>query len=345
MNNKNLHYMLDNDKNFAKLYEATLAACNLTEFPEGMFTREGNAWVELEEAWDKFLPERSFAIFCEAIHQIMWGIPSCSGTAAYKDIVSVVVEELLNDGDAYDVWSDDQSACYEAVKYMRDTMDPYIEGDNYRFSIEHFHYLSDKMLWKIRYSKNGWGRNVPSFERRLIEYEDAIKKIIPAAKKWGEDYWYDESHIHDEISKLYGIDYRNDTSCDYIDYSRLMIILMNSEEDESERKVKEAWCACNIREMPFSLAKVLWPKNTEEKIVEMMAMAVEEADQADMFAGLKEGYKNEYIHPIGVFEFEALRNSWIYKLMTRWIYNDDHELDSKLMTRVKRMYFYITLKQ
>jgi len=326
--------------NFIRLYEATLAACGLDEFPEGTFTGNGNPWIEMEEAWE-LLPGGSFGIFREAIHRIMWGIPSCNATT-YNDIVDVVVEELLKDGGASNIWTDDESACYAAYKYMCDALYPFIENDDYWFSLEHYKYLRDKMMWKILYSKGGWGKGISSFKRRLTDYENAIKKLIPAAEKWEEDYWYDESHIHDEIFKLYGIDYRNDPVLGDIDYGRILLILMNDEADESENKTREIWCACNISRMPFSLAKVLWPENTEEKIVEMMGAAVKEADPIDIVNGLKAGSKKDLLHPIGVFEFKDLRNSWIYNLMTRWVYSD--ELDKSFKDRVKKIHFNISVK-
>ena len=88
-------------------------------------------------------------------------------------------------------------------------------------------------------------------------------------------------------------------------------------------KIVEAWCAINIKTLPFSLAKAIWQTFVEEKILRLFLIA---AENADAQLGYTEGiasYPDEYLHPIGVFEYSAIFESWLYPLISQW--NQDPE--------------------
>ena len=183
--------------------------------------------------------------------------------------------------------------------------------DDYRLSIEHYHYLLDKMLWKIRYSKLKYASEGENYKQGILEYESAIKKVIPDARLWDESYWYNERHIYDALTELYGVDY----SDDFVEYGRILLLLMKHNAGELIYARAEAWFASNIKRMPMSLAKVIWPDNTEDKITEMFLWAAEEAeiqaasnDQATFSAR-----EAQEMHPVGVFEYRTLRTSWLFE--------------------------------
>ena len=338
-NNRNFNNYVKNDANFAKLYALTLAVLNLNKFPEGTFSVNGNAWLELADVWEMYSEFGSAGIFLDAIHRIMWGIPSDICEPEYEEIIRIVVEELLMDGDAFAAW-DDYDACTTAMKAVGNDTSPWIEdADDYRRSIEHYHYLWDKMLWKIRYSKAKYLSEGINYKNAIHEYESAIKTIIPVAGSWDESYWYNERHIYDEIIKLYGIDYSND----YVEYSRILLLLMNHTRDKSLSDRDEAWFASNITRLPMSLAKVIWPEDTEDKMIKMFLCATE---AAEMQTGNEELYaiqKGKLIHPVDVFEYSTIENSWLFAQVYAW-YSDYHG-DDEVLKEAKRRVFTVSMRK
>lgn len=309
--------MVENN-NFELLQRYTLEACNLENFPDGMFAGNENKWIELIDAWDQLLEGGSEEIFEEACHIIMWGIPREYRRSPYDKIVELVIAEMLRDGDAFNAW--DSCEFFEnAVGYMSSEMDPNSDYE-YRYSIEHYYYLCDRFLLKVRYSKAKYSDEKVPYEKSVLAYETAIKKIVPAASEWSEKYWLDENHILEEIYKLYGVDYRCE---DFLEYGRLLIILMGSKHSELSSEIVEAWCATNIKTLPLSLAKAIWANFTEVKILRNFLIAAEMADDQLYDKECGAHYKYDYLHPIGVFTHSAIHDSWIYPLISEW--NDDPE--------------------
>lgn len=321
MKNSTVKTYIENNANFAKLYSLTLDVLGWNDFPAGTFSEDGNVWVELAEVWKDKIEDGASNIFVDAVHRIMWGIPSNQYKPKYEEIIQIVIEELLNDGEAFAAW-DDYTVCSLAIDVLGSETEPCVDNaEEYCHSVEHYQYLSDKMLCKVRYSKAKYSYMNEACMYAIQAYETAIKKIIPEAESWTEDYWYNESHIYNALEELYGVDY----SDDYEEYGRILLILMNDEDDEFEYDCTEAWYASNIKRMPMSLAEVIWPYCTEEKITRMFLWAAEASDIQSKIEN-KEKYqaaKEKMMHPVGVFEFSTLRESWLYKLVYTW-YADYH---------------------
>lgn len=302
-----------NNSVFASLCQLTLSVCGLASFPDGTFSDTGNRWLELAIAWEKLLKDGSAGIFLDAVHRIMWGMPIGNSRQEYDDIVCLVKDELLRDGEAFAAW-DAYVGCEVAIDAVDNDMDPWVtDGRTYRYSIEHYNYLCDRMLWKVRYCKEKYAADSSQYREAYLAYETAIKKIVPAAALWSEDHWCDENHILDEIIKIYGVDYRNDD----LEYGRILLLLMGFEEDVYG--IKEAWFATNITKLPMSLAKVIWPVNTEDKLMMLFFIA---AEAAEALVGKKELLtfkKDRELHPVGVFEYCSIYSSWLYPLIREWI--------------------------
>lgn len=306
---------IENNANFATLCQLTLSVCGRSEFPAGTFSNKKNMWVELAKAWETLLEDGSAGIFLDAVHRIMWGIPFGNSRPEHEGIVTIVKEELLNDGEAFAAW-DTYIACDTAITAVGNDMDPWVGTvKDYRYSIEHYHYLWDKMLWKIRYSKAKYVAERILYEEAIMDYETAIKIIVPTAALWDEEYWYNENHIYDELVRLYGVDYRDD----YVEYGRILLILMNEQGDEFLHDFNEAWYASNIKRMPMALAETIWPENTAEKILQMFVFAAEVTKAMSASVKTLAFKKEQEIHPVGVFEFDALRESWMYALIEEWV--------------------------
>ena len=326
------------ETNFVKLCQRTLAVCNLERFPDGTFSNAGNNWLELAKAWETLLMDGSAGIFYDAVHRIMWGIPHAKSRPEYDGIVQIVVEELLKDGAAFEAW-DSYEPCNITIAEVESEMNPATKNsDEYCSSIEHYHYCSDKLLWKVRYSKAKYAAEYSEYQKAYLMYEEAIKKIVPAACTWAEDYWYKEDHIYDELINLYGVDYREN----FEEYGRILLLLMNAEEEPEKYALNEAWFATNIQRMPMSLAKVIWPENTEEKIIKIFLLAAE-ITRALADAGVNfEARKAREFHPVGVFEYKSLRNSWVYDIVNEWFANSDSS--DELVSDIKCWLFTIAMR-
>lgn len=337
-NNSCISFNIEDDTNFTLLYQHTLAACGLTTFPEKTFSDIGNRWLELAIAWEKLLEEGSAGIFLDAVHRIMWDIPPEKSKPKYDGIVQIVVNELLRDGAAFRAW-DSYNPFDATIELVGAEMRPWVaNGEDYSWSIEHYQYAEAKMLWKIRYSKEKYQEDSADYQDAYLAYETAIRKIIPNAASWPEEHWFKEDHLHSELINLYGVDYRDD----FIEYGRLLQLLMNNEASPEMYALKEAWFASTIKRMPMALAEVIWPEDTETKIMRIFLLASECADEQ-----LKSGIdfaakKDDVFHPVGVFEYSALRESWIYQLMAEWFQDEDST--NELVHDVKKRLFTIGLR-
>jgi len=335
MNNityKNLNYSLENDPSFTELYQLTLDACSLERFPDGVFNERGNVWKELTDSWNSLLSCGSAGIFLEAVHRIMWNIPSKYNRPQYERIVEATIKELESDGEAFAVW-DSYESFKTVYKIIVGSIIPSTKEEVHLYhSVTHCIFIRDKTAWKIRYSKTNYREAEENLQKDITSYTDAIKKIVPTAASWSEEYWYDENHILDEIHKLYGIDYR-----DHIDdYDKLLQMLINSDRIELKDSVKEAWFACNISTLPYSLAQVIWPVRTKNKIIKMMRLAIEEVKLSD--AEISQGYKkSDRFLIVGDFERSKLFESWIYKLLNTWVY--DTTVNIKFKEKVRELVF------
>jgi hypothetical protein len=98
---------------------------------------------------------------------------------------------------------------------------------------------------------------------------------------------------------------------------------MGSEHSDLPSEIAEAWCATNIKTLPLSLAKVIWPTFTEERILDMFLIAANEADIQLYDRECWARYRGDYLHPIGAFDHSAIYESWVYPLIYQW--NEDPE--------------------
>ena len=335
---RSMEYCWKNEENFATLYELTLHVCGIPKFPDGTFTRGGDGWWELAEAWENLLEDGAAGVFFEAAHHIMWGIHCNQCNPEYMAIVRIIEEELLKDGDAFAAW-DQHIACDTAIVIVGSDNQPCVENDDsYCYSLNHYQYLRAKMLWKIRFSKKKYKSENSEIRNLISTYEETIGKILPAAGSWDEAFWYDENHIYDALVSLYGVDYRND----FLEYDRVLLMIMETLVDGDTYGVDEAWFAGNINRLPMSLAKVIWPTNTKEKIVQMFLLAAEAANCCSEDISLYEARKTQEFHSIGFFEYRALYESWLYKTVEQWEKQKEPLPEAQ---EVKRSLFTVAMRQ
>lgn len=294
-------------KNLEILCRLTAIAADVNDSVFTEVLSSANGWHEILELWDQLLEGGAKDIFEESAHCIMWGIPREYCRSPYQEIVDVVISEMLLDGDAFSAW-DGCESFEDAVGYMSSEMDPNSDF-LYRFSIEHYYFVCNKFLLKVKYSKRKYADDKSKYEDAIIAYETAVKKVVPTAADWCEDMWIDENNILDEIYKIYDVDYR---MIDFNQYSHIVTILMGSADYEIPCEIVEAWCACNIKNLPIKLAQVIWPIFTTEKMKKMFLIATEEADAQFYDKALWERYRKNYIYEMGAFDYCDIFDSWLY---------------------------------
>lgn len=315
------------DLSFNTLCKLTLEVCELTEFSAETFTVGSNRWIELAKAWDKLLSGGSFGIFLDVVHRAMWGFPYCWGNPKYEEIVRIVQYEMAREREAFNAW-DTYSEFEDAIHVPANEGAPWLDKlPAYECSVHHYEYLATRMLYKLRFSKRKYRKERAACEEAWGEYHRCIGKIIPVSRKWDEVQWADEANIHDEILRLYGVDYRNNMES----YVRLYEMLTIRGGNQLSRLFRESWYASCVKELPFYLAKVIWPKNTEQRICQMFMVAAKGAENTRNSLGMH--YDDGTA--VGVFTYKALYDSWLYRWVNE-VYGDMKGEDEDLKN-MKRM--------
>ena len=321
------------DLSFEILCKLTLEVCELTEFPAETFTVGSNRWIELAKAWDKLLVGGSFGIFLDVVHRAMWGFPYCWGNPKYEEITRIVVYEMMREREAFLAW-DTYSEFEDAIHVPADEGAPWLDKlPAYECSVHHYEYLATRMLYKLRFSKRKYRKERAACEEAWSEYHCCIGKIIPASRKWTEEQWMNEANVHNEIARLYGVDYRNDMES----YCKLYSILTLNRADHLQRLFCESWYSSHVKELPYSLAKVIWPKDTETKITLMFMVATKAAEDSRTTLGITWDDGNT----VGLFTYKPLRESWLYKWMNEEYGNLKD--NSVSLNDMKRMLFAVAM--
>lgn len=309
MKTKNKKVMNSNEI-FAELCKLTLQVCGKTEFPAGTFTENGNRWLELVDAWDALIEGGALGIFLDVVHRTMWGFQYSWANPSCDDIARIVQYELLRDREAFKAW-DGCNAFEDALHIPANEGTPWLDDHpTYHCSVHHYEYLCTRMLYKLRFSKRSYANERRSCEEAWSEYIRCIGRIVPSSKTWDEAQWANENNIHDEINRLYGFDYRKDPESYYQLYSMLTI----QEPNPLRRLSAEAWYSHKINNMPVELVKVLWPKETWQRVRNMFLLAAEGAEKSarDTKRGCADREDCVY------FTYKDLRHSWLYQAMNDW---------------------------
>lgn len=320
------------DLSFETLCALTLEVCELSEFPEGTFSDKGNRWIELKNAWNRLLEGEAFGVFLDVVHRAMWGFPYCWGNPKHEEIVRIVAYEMVRERDAFEVW--DTCDEYEAAIYVPvDDTSPWLADlPEYNCSEHHYEYLTTRMLYRLRFSKRKYRKERKACEDAWGEYIRCIGKIVPASKNWNEVQWANENNIHNEIQRLYGIDYREDMDS----YHKLYSMLTLNGENRLQRLFLESWYASHVKELPIALARVIWPKNTESIISQMFMIASTGAEKTRTSLGIIA----DNGATVGVYTYQSLRESWLYK----WMYEVYGGLkNDETVKTVKRMLFDVAM--
>lgn len=321
------------DLSFDTLCALTLEAAELSAFPVGTFNSNGNRWIELAQAWDELLPGGSFGIFLDVVHRAMWGFPYCWGNPRNEEIVRIVQYEMAREREAFIAW-DTYSEFEDAIHVPVNQTTPWLDDiEAYRCSLDHYEYLATRMLYKLRFSKRKYRNERKPCEEAWGEYIRCIGKIVPDSKKWDEAQWANENNIHNEILRLYGIDFRKDVDSYHNFYSMLTFNGYN----QLQKIMWDSWHISHVKDMTMALARVIWPKDTEGTIFLMFLVAAREAEQTRVEKGITcdDGTSKD------VFTYKPLFNSWLY----RWTDENYNGIkgDPRAKEEIKRMLFNVAM--
>ena len=325
--NVNQYLSLNSDERYAEMRRATIATMD-----EDLFNKyhrvTKNRWLDLARVWDKVHTcKKHFVLIC-ALHNIRWGVyPYAVDDSSMTDLFALVEAELLDDGEAFRSFSQ-WSVFKNLLEVMADETNSYGSSDIDTHLIEHHHYLRARFLCKIQYEKtrpDGFGVCVRQYE----SYEKIVARFIPEVKNWTRDQWGDDLNVAAALEARYGVDYVSNERGN--DYDRL--IMLCRELDYWGDTNDAIWYAANIEQLPLDMAKVLWPVAVEDNVTKLFLAAYDATVRYENSGQLCLDKKNKYFHPVGHFEREALKASWLYQNVSKWYmagkYTGQQEKDVK----------------
>lgn len=311
---------LNSDDRYAEAVKATKAVMDKANFDE-FYGDTKNRWIDLATVWDV---EMEYAL-----HHLYWGeYPHHCEDPDLLYLCSLVEAELLDDGEAFEAWS--KWLVFEnQLKNMAAETCSCGTGIETHF-IEHHRYLSARLLCKVQYEKtrpDGFGAYVRQYE----SYEKIVARFIPEAKNWSRDQWGNDLNIAAALKTRYGVDYVAAGAC-ADDYDRLLLLC--HELDYWGDTNDAVWYAANIEQFPLEMVKVLWPVDLEGNVTKLFLAAYKATVHYEKSGRLCLDKKNKYYNPVGHFEREALKASWLYQNVSQWYlegeYTGQQEKDVKM---------------
>lgn len=312
--NKNLcNQYRASKRRYKRACALTAKICKLSYIPKAM-SSEGPTWSALYRLWATYERELGLdKLFPLIIHRLHWGVyPHRNYTALQKELLDIVYSEFTERGLGFYVWLErhDARSCFTATTESKTSK---ASADLCCRSEAHQQFLQAR-TFHLLFSRNPFQS---SFSLNVIrDYKRAISVLLPASVLWSSEQWIDEMSIFASIKEAYGVDYTMHPS----DYDRLITMTGIIEEQRKSKKTNVFyWYLMRIENLPFSLAKVFWPKQT---ITTLTALFLKLCDRVEAYE--KQGRPYDYTlgllaDPVDVFGKEFLMNSWLFKLIESWI--------------------------
>lgn len=328
--NINEYLALSADERYAEMRRATIAIMNEDLFNKYHLVTK-NRWWDLVRVWDKVYAIEKHMVLMSAIHNICWGVLPYEHeyeNANRLYLLSLVEAELLDDGEAFRSWNQ-WSGFKNLLETMADETISHGDSNIETHFIEHHHYLCARLLCKIQYHKtrpDGFGEYVREYE----SYEKIVTRFIPEVTNWTRKQWGDDLNVAAALKARYGVDYVASGECED-DYDRIILLCRELEYWGDTADV--VWYAGNIEQFPLDMAKVLWPVDLEGNVTKLFLAAYKATTRYEESGQLCLDKKNKYYHPVGHFEREALKASWLYQNVSKWYmagkYSGQQEKDVK----------------
>ena len=305
---------------YVRLYKATAIACQSEMDPNSF---PPYAWRKLTKVWSALI-DKEWHPFYMVLHELFWGVsPHAYIPNMFQPVMDVVKEILLSGNAIARAWRHTEAFEWAMGKVMDGRC-----GEDCLDSVEHVFYLEARLRHEILHMKD----DEDEYNSRLVKgYRETICTLLPQAFEWDAKTWGEVSNIFKGLDAQYGTEYEKD-GYEYDDF-----IFM------AKHFVTETvtWSMSYIRVFSLELAKKIWPKDTEATLDELFVNIVEKTKQYIEDGRPLDDKKDKYRYPEGVFDFNALHNSWLYQYVGSRIVNDVYPDNHP----VKRAYFDVEMKK
>lgn len=292
---------------FAEIYKKTLEVLEASEndFPCG----EGfeRCWKDIIKVWNDSESLLGSKVLAFAVYHIAWKTwPISVESKPLLELLCLVEKALLEEGYAYEVWSR-QNEFNVAINALRLSTD--YDYDRCYCRTRCFgRYIYAKAVCQIKLkdrdpkhldARKSWTDfqmfgTLSELRERVDLFESAIVQLIPEAKGWTAEKWTDETMLLERIEEAHGVDYTQK----HQDFDRLINVF-------KEKLAGKAYDRdlMLLHQFPASLARCLWPKDTEKNLARFFARICKRTS--------KQEKKNSRYE--SAFRRTVVMNSWIYK--------------------------------
>ena len=325
----NEYLALNSDERYAEAVKATIATMN-----EALFNKyhrvTKNRWLDLTRVWDNVYTGEKHKVLTYVLHNIYWGVyPYEFEDPEMHYLLSLVEAELLDDGEAFESLSQ-WSVFKNLLETIAGETSSYGDSGIDTHLLQHHHYLGARLRCKVQYHKtrpDGFGEYVREYE----SYEKIVVRFAPEVVNWTREQWGNDLNVAAALEDRYGVDYvASGRSED--DFDR--IVMLCRELDYWGDTDNVIWYAANIVQFPLDMAKVVWPVAVEDNVTKLFLAAYKATVRYEKSGQLCLDKKHKYFHPVGHFEREALKDSWLYQNVHTWYiegkYTGEQEKEVKM---------------
>lgn len=302
------------DERYELMKQATIDVVHQKYFDK-YYKQTKKRWLDLARVWDKCITCQKNFVLTSVIHKICWGVyPYDTQDVDLQILYDLIEAELLSNGEAFEQLSN-WSVFKRVLNATVDSTVSFGKSGLECVFIEHHHYLRSRALDEICYSKTAHAEH-SRHQDICRSYERVVNKLVPASVTWSRKQWGDESNIYKAIDAVYSVDYSEHPQ----DYDRLVSVARLYELGDQDEDF--LWYASNISLLPESLARVIFPQDFELMVAKCYLDAYCCTEEYIAAGSKKFADKSRYMHPVGHFEYESLKNSWMHHLVKQYIAND-----------------------
>lgn len=152
-------------------------------------------------------------------------------------------------------------------------------------------------------------------------YEEAVRTIIPVAQQWDTQRWTDDNNIVSAIRELYGEDSISiienyDSIIAYLDY-----------RIRKNRSGSFFGSVIDIKDIPYSLQRRIWPEKTVEKICKLFLSTCHQLCKEPTRCGDRMARRD-------------FLDSWLYRQVQTWIVEG---MNFKDPNKIRKAFMDVTL--
>ena len=316
--------------------DLTRKAYRLKYFPTDTIVDKTNGWTKLADMWVALIDEEDIDLFSDVAYSIKWGIPAENPLPEYQALVNATSDALLFEGPAREAWITHEH-CKSVIFETAYEYNPWISGESsYSTSRSHHRYTMSKMLLRVLNYSKGHITKCKEFASYIRFYEERIIKLLPHAEHWSAEYWLNENNIFDELMKVCHFDYRSDITS----YNSLLRLASSPKRIPTDRDWYTAKCASNVKAFSTCWAKAIWPKKTNDAIIQLLLVAEKEAEEA--YKNPKENRFTALYDPMLDIDYTLLSQSWLFSYTSSLQANQEIPLVAK--NQVKQALFNIVTR-